>query len=117
MAKKNRAPIPSGGHTVVAMLDAAQQPEADAWDLEYRKRLFQWAASNVRPEFQESSWSAFWKTTVEECTGSEVAVQLGLSVGAVYVAKSRVLKRIREKVASVADEWDLSFAAAPATSD
>ena len=109
--KKQRQPIPSGGQTVVAMLDATQEAEEDdTWDLEYRKRLFQWAADSVRPEFQTSSWDAFWKTTVEECRGTEVADQLGLTVGAVYVAKSRVLKRIREKVASVADEWDLRFA-------
>ena len=108
-AKAQKAPIPAGGHTVVAMIEATQEEEADTWDLEYRRNLFQWAATSVREEFQESSWSAFWKTTVEDCSGSEVAEQLGLSVGAVYVAKSRVLKRIREKVASVADEWDLSF--------
>ncbi len=34
---------------------------------------------------------------VEGCQAADVAAELGMSVGAVYVAKSRVLKRLREE--------------------
>jgi len=43
----------------------------------------------------------FWQTTIDERDGKEVAKSLGLSVGAVYVAKSRVIARLKEEIQSV----------------
>jgi len=63
--------------------------------------LFDWAAEQVRGHFQDSTWQAFWQTAVENRPPREVADHLGLSVGAVYIAKSRVLARLREQVALV----------------
>jgi RNA polymerase sigma-70 factor (ECF subfamily) len=68
------------------------------WDQEYERRLFTWAAERVRGEFKEPTWQAFWQTAVEDRAAKEVAEALGLSVGAVYVAKSRVLARLKEEV-------------------
>lgn len=50
----------------------------------------------VRPEFQESTWKAFWRTVVDGQPASEVADELGMSAGAVRQAKYRVLSRLRE---------------------
>jgi RNA polymerase sigma-70 factor (ECF subfamily) len=52
----------------------------------------------VKGEFQENTWRAFWLTAVEGVAASEVAAQTGMSLGAIYVAKSRVLARLREQV-------------------
>ena len=57
-----------------------------------------WAAEQVRGHFQETTWRAFWMTAVEGRPAPEVAAELGLSVGAVYIAKSRVLARLREQI-------------------
>ncbi|MEQ8211007.1 MAG: sigma-70 family RNA polymerase sigma factor [Lacipirellulaceae bacterium] len=76
---------------------------ADQWESEYRSHMFRWAAELVRAEVNEQSWEAFWATAVEGRTPTTVAAALGMKVGAVYVAKSRVLLRIREKIASVDD--------------
>jgi RNA polymerase sigma-70 factor (ECF subfamily) len=72
--------------------------ETALWEQEYRRRLFDWAAAQVRDHFQESTWQAFWRTAVEGQGAADVAAALGLSVGAVYIAKSRVLARLREQV-------------------
>jgi RNA polymerase sigma factor (sigma-70 family) len=75
----------------------ADGPEAE-WDREYERRLFQWAAEQVKSAVQEQTWQAFWQTAVEGKTGLDVARALGMSVAAVYVAKSRVMARLQEHV-------------------
>ena len=72
--------------------------ETALWEQEYRQRLFDWAAQQVRGCFQDSTWQAFWRTAVEGQGPREVAEALGLSVGAVYIAKSRVLARLRDRI-------------------
>ncbi len=52
----------------------------------------------IRNEFEDSTWKAFWGTTVEGRDTKEVAVELRMSPGAVRVAKSRVLRRLREEL-------------------
>jgi DNA-directed RNA polymerase specialized sigma24 family protein len=52
----------------------------------------------VQPEFQQNTWRAFWLTAVEGQPAGDVAQQLSLSAGAVYVAKSRVLARLKQEV-------------------
>ncbi|MDB5388811.1 MAG: polymerase sigma factor, sigma-70 family [Planctomycetaceae bacterium] len=71
---------------------------SEIWEREHEQRLFAWAAERVRLEVQESTWNAFWKTTVENQSGKAVAAELGLSVAAVYLAKSRVMARLKELV-------------------
>jgi RNA polymerase sigma factor (sigma-70 family) len=78
--------------------------ERGEWDREFDQRLFEWAAPQVRREVQTPTWEAFWRTAVEDADPREVAAALGLSVGAVYVAKSRVLARLRAVIAEVRRE-------------
>ena len=66
------------------------------FDMEHRRQLFRCAAESIRPLVSEASWAAFWQTAVEDRPTCEVAQALGLRQGAVYVARCRVLKRIRE---------------------
>lgn len=69
---------------------------------EYRREVFQWAAREIEGEFQADTWQAFWLTAVQGATIEAAAAQLGKGVGSVYAARSRVMKRLREKVA----EWE-----------
>jgi RNA polymerase sigma-70 factor (ECF subfamily) len=50
----------------------------------------------IRAEFAERTWQAFWRTAIEGRPAPEVASELSMSPGAVRVAKSRVLQRLRE---------------------
>lgn len=104
LAGRQRQPEPAGASTVAAMLDECAAPAVESeWDAEYHRCVFQWAAERVRPTVKEATWRAFWLTTVEGQDGEAVAQSLGLSLGAVYVAKSRVLARLREEIQSVED--------------
>jgi RNA polymerase sigma-70 factor (ECF subfamily) len=52
----------------------------------------------VRAEFENRTWEAFWRTAVDGHSPSHVAEDLGMSVAAVYQAKSRVLRRLRREL-------------------
>ena len=53
-----------------------------------------------------TSWAAFWATTVEGRDVTEVAAELGISRGAIYMSRGRIMARIRTKVADVLEEGD-----------
>jgi len=98
--------VSASGETV-AMEKLNQQPARESEDenleREYQKCLFQWAVDKVHGEFQESTWQAFWQTYVEERRCSEVAKQLQVTTQAVYMARGRVLSRLRQKIREVQD--------------
>jgi RNA polymerase sigma-70 factor (ECF subfamily) len=100
LARRDRPGRGTGGTDAYAAL--SQQPDinnqAAEWDRAYEQQLFAWAAEQVRGSFQETTWQAFWRTAVEGQSGKEVAAALGLSVAAVYLAKGRVLARLREVI-------------------
>ncbi|MEQ1825425.1 MAG: sigma-70 family RNA polymerase sigma factor [Pirellula sp.] len=75
-------------------------------DSEWRQQIFVLGAQSVRARVQPSTWSAFWMTAVEDRDGDEVAQELGMSIGAVYVARSRVLAKIREWVQNYLMKWE-----------
>ena len=85
-----------------------EQPGADGqeqqWEQEYRRQLSARAMDAVRGEFQEATWRAFWLTAVENRPAKDVGVELGLSPGAVYVARSRVVARLREQIQQLEQE-------------
>jgi RNA polymerase sigma-70 factor, ECF subfamily len=54
------------------------------------------AVELVRSEFEEKSWQAFWQVTVEGKAVSDVADELGITANAVYLARSRILRRFRD---------------------
>ena len=58
----------------------------------------------MRGSFKDSTWQAFWQTAVEGKTGPEAARALGLSVAAVYLAKGRVMTRLKEIIRETLDE-------------
>jgi RNA polymerase sigma-70 factor (ECF subfamily) len=55
------------------------------------------ALEQVRPRFQQHTWRAMWEVVVEARSPLDVAESLGMTVNAVYTAKSRVLHCIREE--------------------
>lgn len=78
------------------------------WDIEYQRRVSAKAMERVRHEFHAKTWQAFWGTAVEGRAAAEVAIELTMSPGAVYVAKSRVLARLRDEVRQLlaeAENW------------
>jgi RNA polymerase sigma-70 factor (ECF subfamily) len=106
LVRRQRGPRIVGGTDHLQRLEeepAREGLESAAFDLEHRRRLFLWAAEHIRGEFRESTWQAFWRTCVDQRPVAEVAAELQLSPGAIYVARSRVMSRLREKVKRVED--------------
>ncbi len=94
-----------GGTSVVERLshqpdrEPANRAQAETeFDDEYRRALFRLTADQIRDEFQEATWQAFWLTAVEGVPIAEAARRLGKSEGVIYAGRSRVMRRLRDKV-------------------
>jgi RNA polymerase sigma factor (sigma-70 family) len=101
--RQARQPHGRGGSEVVRRMDLVPtrdtaDTEAAEWERAFEQRLLDWAAGIVRAEFKETTWLAFWLTAFEKQSTQQVSADLGMTVGAVYAAKSRVLARLREVV-------------------
>lgn len=55
----------------------------------------------VEAEFEESTWKAFWLTTIDGEKAADVAARLGITAASVYQSKSRVLRRLRQRLAEL----------------
>lgn len=104
--KASREVTGTGDSDHLAQLN--QVPDADhdqtQWDREYDQRLFEVAAEGVKTRVNPATWRAFWMTAVDGRDPNEVARELDLSIGGVYVARSRVTARLRESVQQVGQE-------------
>ncbi|MEM1228737.1 MAG: sigma-70 family RNA polymerase sigma factor [Planctomycetota bacterium] len=102
---RNRRHAKGTGDTanLVALSGVADRAEEDLWEREHQRHLFQWAAKQVRGDFTETTWLAFWRTAVDGVHASAVAEECHISVGAVYIAKSRVAGRLRERLVEAAE--------------
>jgi RNA polymerase sigma factor (sigma-70 family) len=63
-----------------------------------RRELFRWASDRVKNCVKPQTWQAFWMTAVEDQEPETVAIQLKMTTGAVYIARSRVISRLRDEV-------------------
>ncbi len=73
--------------------------DSDEFETEARRQQFRWAADQVRHLVNAKTWQAFWLSAVEGKPGEQVAKQLGMTVGAVYVARCRTLARVKSLLA------------------
>ena len=71
---------------------------------EDRSSLLMRVLESVKEKIEEHTWTAFWRTTVENGTAADVAADLGVEVWVVHNAKSRVLKRLREELTGLEAE-------------
>lgn len=93
---------------VLALDDSSWQEVADsAFDdsvaeqeelMEFRREVFTWATTRVKKMVRPNTWKAFWETAVEGKSIQDVADDLDIAVGAVYVSRSRVINRLREEI-------------------
>ncbi len=91
-----------GGSDLREMIEQQPDPaavaETELVQREYRRCLFWAAAKRVRGQVQESTWQAFYQTAVTGQTPADAADQLNLPVATIYVARSRVLARLKQEV-------------------
>ena len=83
-----------------AFLDGLAKPNSELareWDLDHDRHIFQKLQKTVQPGFAPATWEAFRRFALDGLPAAQVAAELGLTVNAVTLAKSRVLKRLREE--------------------
>ena len=104
--RRQRQPKGTGDSEVQFTLEnQPSEPLSESdWEQEYERRLFEWAAERAKTDFQPATWQAFWMTAVEAKSPAEVADKLQISVGAVYIAKSRVTTRLKELIDEIDDQ-------------
>ncbi len=96
----------SGAHRAMEQIRDERESISDVFEREYRQQLLVQAAEAIRAEFRESTWQAFWLSTIEGQSIADVAEQLGVSVGTVYVSRSRIVSRLKSKVREITDAED-----------
>ena len=109
--KQRRNMASKGGSGLIEILDSmtATHNTADQeMRIAHRRELFRWAACRVKQSVKARTWNAFWMTAVQNQDANHVADELGLTTGAVYIARSRVLARLRDEVQKWEDDDAMS---------
>lgn len=99
LTRKKYKPLGTGDSQFQRIMDEKGSTEAEETrelQKEYEKEMFHWAGAQVRQLVSEKTWKAFWATGVEGKPIAEVAQDLGMTPGAVYIARSRVIGRLQE---------------------
>ncbi len=99
--RKKRAKLPATSAGLPGVAD--REPAADIGEAEFQQQLTIRALQLMQAEFQPSTWKACWETVVCGRAPVDVARELGISVNAVYLARSRVLRRLRQELAGMLD--------------
>lgn len=92
---------PVGGSEMHKLLQEIPEEEPETWSREgacSRIGLVNRAAELIRGDFEPHTWQAFWRLTVENQPAREIAADLGMTPDAVYQAKARVLRRLKEEL-------------------
>lgn len=92
-------PVAGGGSTlqqVLANVEADSSQDIGPAD-QATKILFDAVVRMVQGEFSEQDWQAFWQVTVEGKSAAEVAAALGITPNVVYLARTRIMRRIRKE--------------------
>ncbi|MBY0521920.1 MAG: sigma-70 family RNA polymerase sigma factor [Gemmataceae bacterium] len=101
--RRDHQPQAQGGSDAQRRLSqVAETDQAEDSD-EQLSGLYHRALELVRGEFEVRTWQAFWRCAVEGHAPADVAADLGVTAAAVRMAKSRVLRRLREEVGDVID--------------
>ena len=104
MARERRQVGGKGGTELIEQLNQVADEADPRQDRLYQHELIVWAAEQVRSEFRPSSWQAFWQTLVDGRPVGEVAAELQVSPGSIYMSRGRIMAKIRAKIAEVLDE-------------
>ena len=105
--RRQEVPRALGGSSAQAWLASLPARETKEFDepveSETPSSLYQRALQLIQDEFEQRTWKAFWRVAVDGCLPADVSDELNMSVNSVYLAKSRVLRRLREELGDLLD--------------
>jgi len=96
----------SGSLDIQAMLDRLEDPASDLsrrWDQEHDRYVLHRLLDLIEPDFRPVTWRAFRRQVIDEATAETVAAEMGLTVNAVLIAKSRILSQLRRNATGLID--------------
>jgi RNA polymerase sigma-70 factor (ECF subfamily) len=99
-------PVATGDSDMERRLEELADPDSDLsrlWDQDHDQHVLRRLLELVEPEFAPATWQAFRRVALEGGRPAAVAADLGLSVNAVLLAKSRVLRRLRQEAQGLVD--------------
>ncbi|HYT93324.1 MAG TPA: sigma-70 family RNA polymerase sigma factor, partial [Gemmataceae bacterium] len=99
-----RRKAPRAGLNAAELSDLADGDGLEAlWDEEHRQYLTARALRVMQAEFQPTTWKACWEHVAADRSAADIAAELGISENAVYIATSRVLRRLRQELDGMLD--------------
>ncbi len=104
---RNRLPNARGGSSVLVELRELEDETSNAsrlWDTEHDEHVLARLLEQIRPRFEKTTWDAFCRQMYRREKGRDVAEELGISLKAVQLAKSRVLNALRVEAAGLVDD-------------
>lgn len=96
----------SGNSDVMQMLDQLEDPNSGlsrVWDEQHNQHVARRLMEMIQPQCAPNTWQAFRRVVLEGQKPGAVAAELGISVNAVLLAKSRVLRRLRQEMRGLTD--------------
>ncbi len=93
-------PVAPGGSDFGSYLAKLEDPTDDlarAWEREHDLHVTRKLLDRIKPDFEARTWELFGRFVIDGLSAEEVAAEVGVSANAVYIAKSRVLARLREE--------------------
>jgi RNA polymerase sigma factor (sigma-70 family) len=109
LTKRHLGTSGGGGSDLPEAINNPRVIEADpVWSAEFNAQILRAALEKVRPLFGPATWNAFAGVWLEDRTAAETASALGVSLEAVYVAKSKVLKRLEEEVLTLVEDFPVA---------
>lgn len=91
---------------IVEQARAKDAPSEQELDLEYKRQLYLRAAEQIQQKVSEANWMAFEMTAIQGVAIEEAARELGKSTGAIYAARSRIMKQLAETVAQLEESYE-----------
>jgi RNA polymerase sigma-70 factor (ECF subfamily) len=99
-------PLATGASDFLRRLEQLEDPDSGLsrlWDEEHDRQVAARLLRLIEPEFTPTTWQAFRRVALEGAAPEAVAAELGLTVNAVFIAKSRVLQRLRRETRGLFD--------------
>jgi RNA polymerase sigma-70 factor (ECF subfamily) len=90
-------------HEALAQLEDPSSDLSRLWDREHDLHVTRKLLEMIEPEFKPATWQAFRRVALEDVAAETVAAELGITTNAVFIAKSRVLARLRQEAEGLLD--------------
>jgi RNA polymerase sigma factor (sigma-70 family) len=89
--------------SVLNQLEDCQSSLSRLWDKQHDQHVLHGLLELIEPEFPEATWQAFRRVALDGASARSVAAEMGKTVNAVLIAKSRVLARLRQEADALID--------------